>query len=75
MELISLVDEDESRYCGNSIVLFAKQNRLSGKAFENPPYRSYDELVGEFKGFLQEYLPDDFDWDNHVGVFRYACYA
>ena len=30
MELISLVEEGESRYCENSIVLFAKHDRLSG---------------------------------------------
>ena len=75
MELISLVEEGESRYCENSIVLFAKHDRLSGKAFKNPPYPSYEDLVNEFKDFLQEYLPNGFDWNNHVGVFRYACFA
>lgn len=75
MELISLTKKEESRYCGNSIVLFARRDRLSADAFENPPYHSYRELTDEFKGFLRQYLPEDFDWDEHIGVFRYACYA
>lgn len=38
-------------------------------------YESYDDLVTEFKDKLSAYLPEDFDWDTHIGVFDYAMYA
>lgn len=44
-------------------------------AFIAKPYESYDNFVDEFKEKLKEYLPDDFDWDSHIGCFSYSCYA
>nr|WP_317439871.1 hypothetical protein [uncultured Enterocloster sp.] len=43
--------------------------------FNEKPYASYEALRQEFKDKLERYLPDDFDWDAHIGRFRYAAYA
>lgn len=38
-------------------------------------YHSYEEIREEFQLKLKAYLPKDFDWDSHIGVFSYASYA
>ena len=32
-------------------------------------------FVSEFKNKLEAFLPEDFDWDAHIGIYSYACYA
>ena len=61
--------------CNNCYVVFADKNRCNGKAFFEPPYTSYGDFKQEFVGKLKDYLPDDFNWDIHLGHFRYAAYA
>lgn len=49
---------------------------MSGvNAFDEKPYASYQEFVQEFKDKVGAYLPDDFDWDEHLGNIYYAAYA
>lgn len=43
--------------------------------FVERAYKSYEEFVGEFKNKLAQCLPEDFDWDSHIGIFSYACYT
>lgn len=43
--------------------------------FEEKAYESYEAFVDEFKDKLETYLPEDFDWDAHIGIYRYACLA
>lgn len=43
--------------------------------FEEKAYKSYEEFVDEFKRKMESYLPKDFDWDAHIGMYNYACYA
>lgn len=38
-------------------------------------YHSYEEIREEFQLKLNAYLPEDFDWDSHIGIFSYATYA
>lgn len=45
------------------------------EALEKPPYASYQDLKLEFIRKLGLYLPEDFDWDRHIGRFRYAAFA
>lgn len=59
----------------NCYVIFSDQDVDGPSAFEHPVYASYDEFVQEFKDKLEAYLPPDFDWDEHIGRFSYACYA
>lgn len=40
--------------------------------FGQPAYRSFDELVQEFKGELERYLPSDFNYAAHIGKVQYA---
>lgn len=56
-------------------VVFADKQMDGFDAFLKKPYASYEELRQEFKNKLERYLPEDFDWDAHIGNFRYACYA
>lgn len=43
--------------------------------FEEKAYKSYEEFVDEFKRKMESYLPKDFDWDAHIGMYNYACYG
>lgn len=45
------------------------------QCFEKKPYESYEEFVAEFRRKMEAYLPEDFDWDSHIGMYNYACYA
>lgn len=61
---------------GETTYMFYSDRSLdSVKAFERRPYNSYEEFKQEFKDKMATYLPDDFDWDAHIGRFNYACYA
>lgn len=35
-------------------------------------YASYADLVKEFKKKFEKYLPDDFDWDSHIGKIEWV---
>lgn len=58
-------------------VLFSEKNMSSASVFRGKEYRyeSYDELLSEFKAKLEGYLHGGFDWNSHVGDFRYAAFA
>lgn len=60
---------DENRYA-----IYSKHNMYGPAAFP-PPYNTYDELKNEFQQRLHAYLPEDFDWDSHIGALSYAYYA
>lgn len=59
----------------NRYVIFSDCNLDSPRNWVKPAYPTYDSLVQEFKDKLQKYLPDDFDWNAHIGRFSYAAYA
>lgn len=42
---------------------------------EAPAYSSYEDILTEFMDMLYSYMPEDFDWDAHIGAFHYAEYA
>lgn len=56
-------------------VIFSDKQLGGPESFEKRPYNSYDEFVQEFKDKIGSYLPDNFDWDSHLGNFSYAQYA
>ena len=35
-------------------------------------YTSMDDVIAEFKSFMSDYLPDDFDWLHHTGTLYYS---
>lgn len=61
---------DESVY-----VLWSDKELNSAAAFVQTPYPTYEDLKQEFKDKLERYLPKDFDWDAHIGIFDFASYA
>lgn len=56
-------------------VVFSDKRLNSPDAFIEKPYPNYEALVQEFKDKLKAYLPDDFDWNAHIGMVDYASYA
>lgn len=68
-------DSNEAFYRKNAYVLTAERPIDGPGCFENPAYASYGEFVEEFKDKLKGYLPNDFDWDAHIGIYSYAAYA
>lgn len=72
----------ENKNYGNSSLrlnscyaIFADKAMDSLSAFTKRPYESYADLVQEFKSKLKCYLPEDFNWDEHIGRFSYAANA
>lgn len=56
-----------------SYVFYSDHKLDSVDVFESRPYNSYQEFRQEFQDKMAAYLPDDFDWDAHIGTFSYAC--
>lgn len=56
-------------------VVFSDHTMDDPSAFVKIPYQTYEDLINEFKEKLVGYLPEDFDWDKHIGMFSYAAYA
>lgn len=59
----------------NMYVLTADKAIEGMDCFEKKAYDSYEEFLDEFKRKMGSYLPAYFDWDSHVGIYTYACYA
>lgn len=57
----------------DSFLIFSEGQPL--KPYGKPYYKSYLDLVREFKDKAEAYLPKDFDWEKHIGLFRYAAFA
>lgn len=71
-----LVHEQTCILYDEPVWAFFSERPLDGvHTFDATPYHGYDAFVAEFKCKLVEYLPNDFDWDAHLGRFSYACYA
>ncbi len=47
----------------------------SVKAFDEKPYASYQDFVQEFRDKVGSYLPEDFDWNVHLGYLSYAAWG
>lgn len=41
----------------------------------HPKYHDYEDILREFKGKLEDYLPENFPWDERIGNYSYAYYA
>lgn len=60
----------------NNVYVLGSDKEIAGMhCFEEKAYDSYESFVDEFKRKMAHYLPDDFDWDAHVGIYSYACLA
>ena len=59
----------------DSEIMYTRFSTLSIDLLKAKHYTSNDDIVNEFKDAIGAYLPDDFDWEKHVGVFMCAAYA
>lgn len=56
-------------------VCWSERSMCDARSFEKKPYMSYMEFKYEFTSRFGKYLPEDFDWDAHLGYISYAVYA
>lgn len=59
----------------DSEIMYTRFSTLSIDLLKDKHYTSTDDIINEFKDAIGAYLPDDFDWEKHVGVFSCAVYA
>lgn len=59
----------------DSEIMYTRFSTLSIDLLKDKHYTSTDDIINEFKDAIGAYLPDDFDWEKHVGVFMCAVYA
>lgn len=57
------------------LLFFADKSTRPQDILTDKSYKSTEEIVDEFKDKLSAYLPEDFDWDSHIGFFQCAAYA
>ena len=60
------------KYTGDCFIVFADWSRFRYFGFKAYPYDTYEDLLNEFKGKLQDYLPESFEWDTHIGTVSYV---
>lgn len=58
-----------------SYMVFCDRNLDGPMSFVRRPYDSYEDFVDEFRRKMGQYLPEDFDWDAHIGRFNYSAYC
>lgn len=59
----------------DSEIMYTRFSTLSIDLLKDKHYTSTDDIINEFKDAIGAYLPDNFDWEKHVGVFSCAVYA
>lgn len=59
----------------DTVAIFADHNMECMEAILDPPYKSYEDLLNEFKGKLEGLVPDDFNWYDRIGSLSFAAYA
>lgn len=75
---ISKLNNKEQTYTNvenNSVLIYSSKSTNPLNILSNKSYKSLDELIQDYKDTVGDYLPDDFDWDSHIGFFQCAVYA
>ena len=69
-------------YCGKfvdvkdgSYIIYTDRSTRPQDLLGDEGYKSTEEIVKEFKEKLAAYVPDDFDWESHIGFFQCATFA
>lgn len=81
MRLLRLNKEDDpAGYCvdlrgKDQYVVFSDYQPDTLEFIRHPKYHDYEDILKEFKGKLESYLPEKFPWDERIGNYSYACYA
>lgn len=58
-----------------SYMVFCDRDLDGPMSFVKKPYDSYEDFVDEFRRKMGQYLPEDFNWDAHIGRFNYSAYC
>lgn len=58
-----------------SYMVFCDRDLDGPMSFVRRPYDSYEDFVDEFRRKMGQYLPEDFNWDAHIGRFNYSAYC
>lgn len=58
-----------------SYIIYTDKSTRPQDLLGDEGYKSTDEIVKEFKEKLAAYVPDDFDWESHIGFFQCAAFA
>ncbi len=58
-----------------SYMVFCDRDLDGPMSFVKQPYDSYEDFADEFRRKMGQYLPEDFDWDAHIGRFNYSAYC
>lgn len=58
-----------------SYMVFCDRDLDGPMSFVKKPYDSYEDFVDEFRRKMGQYLPEDFDWDAHIGRINYSAYC
>lgn len=56
-------------------VVFSDYQPDTLEFIRHPKYHDYEDILKEFKGKLESYLPEKFPWDERIGNYSYAYYA
>lgn len=56
-------------------LIYSARSALPQAILNGESYRSTDEIIAEYKGYMEDYLPKNFDWASHIGFFECALYA
>lgn len=68
-----LNDGDIDEY--NTDILFFPAKHMARNGFFCNAYDSEDDVVKEFKDFIGDYLPDDFDYRSHIGLYAFTTWG
>ena len=58
-----------------SYIIYTDKSTRPQDLLGNDGYKSTEEIIKEFKEKLAAYVPDDFDWEAHIGFFQCASFA
>ena len=58
-----------------SCIIYTDKSTRPQDLLGNDGYKSTEEIVKEFKEKLAAYVPDNFDWESHIGFFQCAVFA
>lgn len=75
---ISMIDDFNitQRDIDEGMIIPAKMGYSEISVLSDMPfYKSTNEVVNEFKTLIGKFLPEDFDYKNHIGEFWYAFCA
>lgn len=58
-----------------SYIIYTDKSTRPQDLLGDDGYKSIEEIVKEFKEKLAAYVPDNFDWESHIGFFQCATFA